>query len=247
MVRLFNLRVLTTIASLTVSNFGTSRLHAADQTSISQRMSVVGVIAESDPSGRQGIAVLKDSRGGRTFAVQTGESVPGEPTMVVKSVRRNEVLVSNGQEQFTLTYFDAGSANPTGGNSANDGNSSAGSYAKKESSDADSGFLVTINPHNSRDVSIPENTPPSTTVVNQPGSSGVREDSTGYSQTYFDEADAVEWYDTSDTAAEIIERLNEIAPESPRDNNMAVEITPESASPVVSDATTPVNPETPQY
>ena len=68
------------------------------------RLHVVGVIAEAEADKGQGIAVLKDRISGRSFAISTGESLPGDESFKVKAVRRKTVLVSNGQAELTLSW-----------------------------------------------------------------------------------------------------------------------------------------------
>lgn|GEM_PF-3489408 len=198
--------------------FGTTMVAlAVDETPIGERMSVVGVIAESTPAGGEGIAVLKDRRGGRTFAVKTGETVPGEPAYEVKSVRRNAVVVSNGSSQVTLTYFDETPAEPVVAQVQPSSDAANGKFFWVGGSDTerrraqermeangiaagweqagagDAGFSVTIN--------------------------NGTEDVTDYEagdELPVEAAGAAEWYDTSDTAAEIIERLTNTAERAPR-------------------------------
>jgi hypothetical protein len=72
--------------------------------SVTDRLHVVGVIAEAEADKGQGIAVLKDRSSGRSFAISTGESLPGEGNFKVKAVRRKTVLVSDGQSELVLSW-----------------------------------------------------------------------------------------------------------------------------------------------
>lgn len=95
-------------AAFSLSAFGNATVSmAVDQTSLSERMSVVGVIAESTEGTAKpgdGVAVLSDTRSHKTFAVHVGDDVPGYGKITVKSIRRNAVIVSNGATNWVLTY-----------------------------------------------------------------------------------------------------------------------------------------------
>jgi len=214
-----------------------------DETPLSERMSVVGVIAESNAAGGDGIAVLKDRRANRTFAVKTGETVPGEPSFEIKSVRRNAVVVSNGSTSLTLTYFDDaalpvapvtptnseaeisarmkdGEASPkaevdpqsdavngrffwVGGEELNRQKAQERLEAKgiaagwESAAAGDGGFSLTIN-----------NSQESAAELDASDEQG--------GDAYGDAAVESEWYDSNDTAAEIIERINSMADSEPR-------------------------------
>jgi len=71
---------------------------------VTDRLHVVGVIAEAEADKGQGIAVLKDRISGRSFAISTGENLPGEGNFKVKAVRRKTVLVSDGQAELVLSW-----------------------------------------------------------------------------------------------------------------------------------------------
>ena len=193
---------------------------AVDETPIGERMSVVG------------IAVLKDRKAGRTFAVKTGETVPGEPSFEVKSVRRNAVIVSNGSSQVILTYFD---------------DAYAGSPVAQSQQLADTGSYVpaidatkVVQAESLREAEpgkffwVSESEADRQKAQDRLESNGIAsgwESSTasdsGFSVTIdngievapeFESGSdsAADWYDSNDTAADIIERLNSISDGAPR-------------------------------
>jgi type II secretory pathway component PulC len=64
-----------------------------DNAQVMERVQLVGVIAGSNATS--GIAVIKDSQTGRTYAIKTGDVLPGVPNIKLQRVQR-ELAIFNG-------------------------------------------------------------------------------------------------------------------------------------------------------
>jgi hypothetical protein len=84
------------------------RAAAVDQTGvkISERGSVVGVIAGGDAASATGIAVLRHNPSKRTYTLSIGDAVPTEFGYVLKSVKDRTVVVARGDELETLSFAE---------------------------------------------------------------------------------------------------------------------------------------------
>jgi hypothetical protein len=65
-----------------------------DNAQVMERVQLVGVIAGS--SAKSGIAVIKDAQTGKTYAIKTGDILPGVPGIKLQSVQR-ELAVFNAE------------------------------------------------------------------------------------------------------------------------------------------------------
>lgn len=75
---------------------------------IGERWSVVGVISgDSGAAGEVGIAVLRNNSNNRTYTLTIGDGLPSEFGFTLQSVRGKNVVVSDGQKAFTLSFADA--------------------------------------------------------------------------------------------------------------------------------------------
>ena len=66
---------------------------------ISKEWSVVGVIADGDTKG---IAVIKDRA--KTYTVRIGDVLPNNPDFRIKSVKRKQVILTDGRDDVTISY-----------------------------------------------------------------------------------------------------------------------------------------------
>lgn len=83
-----------------------STAKAIDSTGISERFGLVGVISDDAANGKTpGVAVLKDKQNGITMTLKSGDSIPYEATLKIKSVRRNQVLITDGKSTAPVSYF----------------------------------------------------------------------------------------------------------------------------------------------
>jgi hypothetical protein len=79
-----------------------------DDSFIMSRVQLVGVIAGGS-SENSGIAVIKDLQSGRSYAVKTGDSLPGVSHIVLTKVQR-EVAVFKANEQEYSVRINIGSS-----------------------------------------------------------------------------------------------------------------------------------------
>ena len=83
-------------------------LYGVEQTAIQaaiDRYKVVGVISEESPrKPLSGIAVLKDTRTSETVTLTIGDPLPSNELFSIVSTKAGQVVVSSGQEEFTLQH-----------------------------------------------------------------------------------------------------------------------------------------------
>ena len=72
------------------------------------RYKVVGVISEESPrKPLAGIAVLKDLRTSETLTLTIGDPLPSDTDLSIVSTKAGQVVVSSGQEEFTLQHSES--------------------------------------------------------------------------------------------------------------------------------------------
>jgi hypothetical protein len=85
-------------------------LYGVEQTAIQaamDRYKVVGVISEESPrQPLSGIAVLKDLRTSQTVTLTIGDPLPSNEIFSIVSTKAGQVVVSSGQEEFTLQHHE---------------------------------------------------------------------------------------------------------------------------------------------
>jgi hypothetical protein len=75
---------------------------------VTERWSVVGVIAGDDEQGKEiGIAVLKNNETRRTYTVSLGETLPTDYGFTLHKVVGRQVSVSDGDKTYVLGYAEA--------------------------------------------------------------------------------------------------------------------------------------------
>lgn len=89
-----------------------------DDSYIMSRVQLVGVIAGGS-SDTSGIAVIKDIHSGRSYAVKTGDALPGVGHIVLTKVQREvAVFKSNEQEYFVRVSIGSSPASTTASSTA---------------------------------------------------------------------------------------------------------------------------------
>jgi hypothetical protein len=69
-----------------------------DNAQVMERVQLVGVIAGS--SAKSGIAVIKDAQTGKTYAIKTGDILPGVPNIKLQSVQRELAVFNADGKEF---------------------------------------------------------------------------------------------------------------------------------------------------
>ena len=77
-----------------------------DNSDIMARVQLIGVIA-GGATKTSGIAVIKDSVTGRTYAIKTGDSLPGVAHIKLTSVRRGEVVFNSSGKQYLVRLVNS--------------------------------------------------------------------------------------------------------------------------------------------
>lgn len=72
-----------------------------ENSDIMARVQLIGVIA-GGATKTSGIAVIKDSVTGRTYAIKTGDSLPGVPHIKLTSVRRGEAVFNGANKEYLV-------------------------------------------------------------------------------------------------------------------------------------------------
>ena len=72
-----------------------------ENSDIMARVQLVGVIA-GGATKNSGIAVIKDSNTGRTYAIKSGDSLPGVPQITLISVRRGEAVFNGANKEYLV-------------------------------------------------------------------------------------------------------------------------------------------------
>ncbi len=96
-----------------------------DDSYVMSRVQLVGVIA-GGRSETSGIALIKDIHSGRSYAVKTGDTLPGVDHIVLTKVQREvAVFKANDQEYFVRVNIGSspGSVGPSGSNVASEASS----------------------------------------------------------------------------------------------------------------------------
>ncbi len=79
----------------------------AGDAGISERWSVVGVIAGDEGGGRAvGIVVLRHNASKRTYTLAIGDNLPNEFAYTLRSVKNRVVQVSDGRQPVTLAFAE---------------------------------------------------------------------------------------------------------------------------------------------
>jgi len=79
---------------------------AIENDPILRRFSLVGVIATDGKATQAGgIAVIKDQSSGATMTLKTGDHMPYDSNLKVRSVNRNNVELSDGTHSSVLTFL----------------------------------------------------------------------------------------------------------------------------------------------
>jgi hypothetical protein len=89
-----------------IFGFATGIVEAVDvkPLKISEKWSVVGVITSSNP--KNDVAVLKNNETSKTYTVTIGDTLPNDYSYVLKRIERRSVTVSDGANQFVLSFVD---------------------------------------------------------------------------------------------------------------------------------------------
>jgi hypothetical protein len=90
---------------------------SADDSRIIQRVQLVGVIADTS-AANAGIAVIKDTVTGRSYAIRTGESLPGVSHIVMTHVQREGVEFTANNKKYTVRPILNGTSGNEGVNVA---------------------------------------------------------------------------------------------------------------------------------
>jgi hypothetical protein len=78
-----------------------------DSSKIMDRVELVGVIADATPDS--GVAVIKDTKTGRTYAIKTGDQLPGVGHIKLNSVKRELATFTAGDQIFSVRLSISGS------------------------------------------------------------------------------------------------------------------------------------------
>ena len=95
------------LAALVISGFtGAGSLLAVDAKplEITEKWSVVGVITSSNSAND--VAVLKNNVTTKTYTVTLGDNLPSDYKFVLKEIKRRNVVVTDGDKNFTLSFVD---------------------------------------------------------------------------------------------------------------------------------------------
>jgi hypothetical protein len=95
-----------------------------ENSDIMARVQLVGVIA-GGATKTSGIAVIKDSVTGRTYAIKTGDSLPGVAHIKLTSVRRGEVVFNSADKEYLVRLINSAAVNTTNDRAATSEDSSA--------------------------------------------------------------------------------------------------------------------------
>jgi len=75
-----------------------------DDSKVMSRVQLVGVIADGSAKNA-GIAVIKDTETGRSYAIRTGDSLPGVDHIVLTSVQRDGLEFKSADQKFVVRPF----------------------------------------------------------------------------------------------------------------------------------------------
>lgn len=83
-----------------------------DDGKVMSRVQLVGVIADGSAKNA-GIAVIKDSETGRSYAIKTGDSLPGVNHIVLTNVQRDGLEFKSSDQKFVIRPFINTDSSPT--------------------------------------------------------------------------------------------------------------------------------------
>jgi hypothetical protein len=75
-----------------------------DDSKVMSRVQLVGVIADGSAKNA-GIAVIKDTETGRSYAIRTGDSLPGVDHIVLTNVQRDGLEFKSAEQKFVVRPF----------------------------------------------------------------------------------------------------------------------------------------------
>ena len=82
--------------------------HKIDNAQVIERVQLVGVIAGA--KAKSGIAVIKDALTGKTYAIKTGDILPGVPHIKLQSVQRELAVFNADGKEFKIRLAMSGFA-----------------------------------------------------------------------------------------------------------------------------------------
>lgn len=94
-----------------------------ENSDIMARVQLVGVIA-GGATKTSGIAVIKNSVTGRTYAIKTGDSLPGVAHIKLTSVRRGEAVFNSPDKEYLVRLINFAVVNSTNDHAATSEDSS---------------------------------------------------------------------------------------------------------------------------